>query len=98
MGLDDAKWIVGNLPNAEDGKTLTWEISLEMARVAHAPAAPSRLNCVFAIPDIGAPRELSGTSSGPVTQYTRRRLRQEPQFTLQILPCSERSMQSELLT
>jgi hypothetical protein len=50
------RWIVGNLPSAEDGKMLTWEISLEMARVAHAPAAPSRLNCVFATPDIDAAR------------------------------------------
>ena len=56
MGLDDAKVDRREPPQCGRRRTLAWEISLEMARVAHAPAAPSRLNCVFATPDIDAAR------------------------------------------
>lgn len=91
------RWVVGKLPNAEDGKTLTWEISLEMARVTYTPAAPSRLNCVFATLDIGAARAFRDEFRSGYSIYEARP-RQELQFTLRILPCSERGMQSELLT
>ncbi len=44
----------GNLPDVQNARNLTWEVGLEIARLSLRPTAPSRLDCVFACPDLAA--------------------------------------------
>jgi hypothetical protein len=48
----------GPAPTWQTGQTLLWETALETARLALAPHAPSRLDCVFATQTLDGAREF----------------------------------------